>query len=200
MNASKSQKKINPLLTSIVLHVVMLLAMGLSINYSRPVHTLGDADTLVVNSYLFRDNITSQAMTKKSSDPAKQLAKNKSGIIAEKKSLPVKRTGQQTAQHSQASHGVQTQELLALLHAAIQKQQQYPDSAIQMEREGRVTLGFTLFPDGTIRNLKMIKSSQSASLDNAALMAVQNAVPFQQIQQYLKEAQEFNIDVVFELT
>lgn len=90
--------------------------------------------------------------------------------------------------------------LLSILHAAIQKQQRYPQSALQMNRAGRITLAFTLFPTGTIKNLRIIQSSGTNSLDLAALAAVNQATPFQGIAQYLDKAGDYRIDVVFELT
>ncbi len=89
--------------------------------------------------------------------------------------------------------------LLTLLHTAIQTQQQYPQSALQMEQQGRVTLSFVLFANGQIKNLHLTKSSGIFSLDEAALTAVQHAIPFKQVDQYLKNSREYTIDVVFEL-
>lgn len=91
-------------------------------------------------------------------------------------------------------------ELMALLHAAIQEQQQYPANALEMEREGKITLSFIVYKDGTIANLKILKSSGTSSLDNAALAAVQKAAPFKNVSKYVQEPQACQLDVVFELT
>ncbi len=69
-----------------------------------------------------------------------------------------------------------------------------------MEREGRITLKFVLHPDGTIEQLRMLKSSGTSSLDAAALKAINDAAPFQKVTEYIHQAQEYQIDVVFELT
>ena len=45
-------------------------------------------------------------------------------------------------------------------------------------REGIVILSFIINPDGTIRNLKILKPSPYKSLNEAALQAVRNSVPF----------------------
>jgi TonB family protein len=89
--------------------------------------------------------------------------------------------------------------LIALLHAAIAKHQQYPASAEEMERTGRVTLGFTLLTNGTINSLTVLRSSGTTSLDNAALAAVNEATPFPQVSRYQQAAHDYQIDVVFEL-
>ncbi|HEX2549315.1 MAG TPA: energy transducer TonB, partial [Gammaproteobacteria bacterium] len=114
---------------------------------------------------------------------------------------PVQPKNISTPEQSQkAGNGNPTSELVTLLHAAIQAQQKYPDNALQMEREGKTTLSFTLYPDGSIKSLKMLNSSGTSTLDEAALTAVNAATPFKGIDKYLKNPEEFQITVAFELT
>lgn len=93
----------------------------------------------------------------------------------------------------------QADALLTLLHNAILSHQQYPDSALALGREGRVTVAFVLQPDGQIQALHLVTSSGTASLDEAALMAVQQATPFEGIGAYVPVAKAFQLDVVFHL-
>lgn len=111
---------------------------------------------------------------------------------------PVEKMSQQASAKS-SSRGQQTETLLALLHDAIQKQQHYPPSALEMERQGRATVKFMLSPSGSIQDLRIVKSSGTQSLDDAALAAVNRAAPFR-VEEYLDAAREFSIDVVFELS
>lgn len=90
-------------------------------------------------------------------------------------------------------------EIVAMLHAAIKQQQQYPESALQMQREGRITITFILFPDGTIQDLRTIKRSGTASLDEAAIAAVHKAVPFKGVYKYLSAPQRYETVIGFEL-
>jgi len=99
-----------------------------------------------------------------------------------------------------ALKGAPMPELIALLHTAIQKAQRYPASAQEMEREGRTTVGFTLYQNGTISDLAILRSSGTNSLDSAALAAVNDAAPFPQVDRYLPAAQTYQIDVVFALS
>jgi protein TonB len=85
------------------------------------------------------------------------------------------------------------------LHSAIQKVQIYPETALSMQRSGRVTVSFDLSPDGNIANLKLVKSSNTLSLDNAALDAIRHASPFQGINKYLRAVKNFQIDLTFEM-
>lgn len=58
---------------------------------------------------------------------------------------------------------------------AIKKHQKYPKQALKMRKTGIVEVSFILHKDGNIKNLKLIKSSGVAVLDEAALKSVQKA-------------------------
>ncbi len=98
-----------------------------------------------------------------------------------------------------SSSGEKIAELLRRLHVAIQQHQHYPASALQMHKQGKVTLSFMLLTNGYINNLTLLKSSGVQSLDEAALTAVRDAVPFLGLESYLAKAKTFSIDVVFDL-
>jgi len=90
-------------------------------------------------------------------------------------------------------------ELMRLLHTAIEQAQQYPASAQEQQREGRVTLAFTLAPNGSISHSRVAASSGISSLDHAALQALHAAAPFQHINKYLHSVENYQIDVIFKL-
>jgi TonB family protein len=131
---------------------------------------------------------------------------NKQPIATQEKSLALK-VNQKSQTNADAksnkatasSRGVAVDELSALLHDAIQAKQQYPASAMEMEREGRVRVGFILQPTGIAQQIELIQSSGTSSLDAAGLQAVRDAMPFKQVDRYLANAREFQIDVVFAL-
>lgn len=123
----------------------------------------------------------------------------------EKKSLnkiikPKKQTIKKISPPKTKGEGAPLTELTAMLHAAIAAHQHYPAAALEMQREGRVTVAFTLYTNGTISNLRIIHSSGTASIDQAGISAVNEAAPFALAQKYLKAAQDYQLDVVFELT
>lgn len=110
-----------------------------------------------------------------------------------------KNVKQKTSSQSSVNQGEITTALIALLHDAIQRKQQYPSSAWEMQRQGRVTVVFQLFEDGHVSGVRILKSSGTSSLDQAAIQAVHDAAPFREIVAYIKKAQEYQIDIVFEL-
>ena len=175
---------------SLFLHVVVL-ASFLSWR-SAAVETIkyGEQDKQIL-SYLAQPPMFAEKQKK---TPLKKNA------IALKKELIVeKQMKQALAQPTSALTGKPMPELIALLHAAIQKAQQYPASAQELSREGRATVSFTLAANGEVSNLKLMHSSGTGSLDHAALAAVMEAAPFQHVAKYLNKPQDYQIDVVFEL-
>lgn len=189
-----------------MLHLVVALILVL--NFNRVQKNVGLNQPKIVNSYL----LSSKALTMQF--PQKTAAKK--SITT----LPLRTNGQIAAQNQSTTlvsnvsqqenlhpsspqlsmSGQQTNELLVLLHQAIQEHQTYPPSALEMERQGRVTVGFTLLKNGDIMNLRIVKSSGTNSLDEAGLAAVQMTAPFQEAEKYLSlNSQDFVIGVVFEL-
>lgn len=198
------------LFTSALLHVSGLLLLGIYFDFSPATYKLGNENTQIVTSYLYQDAETHLSVAQKKSVATVEkshAALNEKGL--RKKREMDKQIARASASHALAaaspapqvaSHGRSASELVALLHAAIQAQQHYPQAALQMEREGRVTLAFTLFANGNIDHLRIVKSSGTESLDEAAMAAVHDAAPFKQVNHYLEQAGEYHIDVAFELT
>jgi protein TonB len=70
---------------------------------------------------------------------------------------------------------------LAALRRAISRHQRYPDDARRRRRTGVVTLSFVVQGDGRIRQVRVTKSSGDASLDEAAMQALQRLNRFKPI-------------------
>jgi TonB family protein len=101
------------------------------------------------------------------------------------------------SQSTDASHDRHS--ILELLHSSISNNKKYPYLAQRQRREGITTIAFVLHPNGTIENTRLINSSQTGSLDRAALSAVKGIEPFIVAKKYLEQSKEFRIDVVFDL-
>ena len=83
----------------------------------------------------------------------------------------------------------------------IKQVQRFPPRVRNLDDGSTTTVRFTLFKDGTIKNPVVTDSSGSKALDNAALAAVRNAVPYPPF----PEEQEGNslrleLPIIFELT
>ena len=92
-------------------------------------------------------------------------------------------------------------EFLKAVRDRIKQVQRFPPRVRNLDDGSSTTVRFTLFKDGTIRNPTVTDSSGSKALDNAAIAAVQNAVPYPPF----PEEQEGNslrleLPIIFELT
>ena len=87
-----------------------------------------------------------------------------------------------------------------MLRLKIESSKEYPESARRKQLQGRVVVGFTLDPDGTLASAEIVESSRHPELDRAALNAVKNAAPFPRPPGSLFEGPlRMNIPVLFEL-
>lgn len=93
----------------------------------------------------------------------------------------------------------QQHSIIELLHSRISDHKEYPYIARRQGREGVATVGFMLHPDGSIENARLLNSSRASILDRAALSAVKHIEPFEPAQEYIEHAEEFRINVVFNL-
>ncbi len=69
-------------------------------------------------------------------------------------------------------------EYLNAVRDRIKQVQRFPPRVRNLEDGSMATIRFTLFNDGSVRNPEVFISSGSKVLDNAALAAVRNAVPY----------------------
>ncbi len=128
---------------------------------------------------------------------APELEKPSAKIIPVQKNTDAER---EVALITRSTNAVsQQQAILSLLHKSISSNKEYPYIARRQRREGVATVGFVLFPDGSVKNTHLVTSSSAGVLDRAAITAVKGIEPFQQAQYYLEQAEEFKIDVVFNL-
>ena len=91
-------------------------------------------------------------------------------------------------------------DFLKAVRDRIKQVQRFPPQVRNLDDGATTTVRFTLFEDGTMRNPIVSDSSGSKALDNAALAAVRNAVPYPPF----PEGQEGNslrleLPIIFEL-
>lgn len=184
-------------LTSIILHGIVLLCFIVFYDEITPTKKYGNTNAQVISAFVSHDIVQKQSIHKNKSEIKKQKINTADkGLIVKNREQSAEIKAKQMARNQ----GESFSELLVLLHDAIQQKQEYPESALAMQREGGVTVSFKLYKDGHMTDLKLVKSSGTTSLDEAALNAVLNAAPFSDLIKYIKDTQEYKIDIVFKLT
>ncbi|MBU0973671.1 MAG: TonB family protein [Proteobacteria bacterium] len=92
------------------------------------------------------------------------------------------------------------QEYFEMLQMRIHRFKQYPDAAKTNHIQGRVKIQFILTDDGSLTQIKLLKSSHHGNLDEAAMDAIKRASPFPRPPGFLiKTPVTLQIDILFEL-
>ena len=82
----------------------------------------------------------------------------------------------------------------------IDREKKYPSSSDGKYNEATVSLSFIINPDGTIRDLKIVKSCPYPELNKAALQAVRDSAPFPRPPSNIyKDGVEVPLNLNFEL-
>ncbi len=89
---------------------------------------------------------------------------------------------------------------LDMVRLKIESYKQYPPFSRQRNMEGLVTVEFMIGVNGFISGLIVVRSSGFVSLDNAAILAVNNAAPFSRPpEKYFKQQVRVKVPIAFEL-
>ena len=92
-------------------------------------------------------------------------------------------------------------DFLKAVRERIKQVQRFPTRVRNLDDGTTTTVRFTLFKDGTIRNPVVSDSSGSKALDNAAIAAVQNAVPYPSFPEgQVGNSLRLEIPIIFELS
>lgn len=202
-------------IVSMAIHASVLLVASMQWNWLQQETNLGSARAHILTSYIYQESVAGSATTlnplkhsnelkKAENVPKKAIGmaqQNRPQVMPEHQTMYASKKVRQAQLHRSqlAGNNRPVPALVSLLHAAIQKQQRYPASALQMEREGNTTVTFVLLPTGFIKQLKIIQSSGTAVLDEAAIAAIHHALPFKGIDKHLVVPQVYQITVAFEL-
>ena len=197
------RKKFNiNLITSLLLHAVILLFIFFAWHQIETINKCNKAENNILQAYTYSLNTTSSSISRAITSENKII--KKPNTTDSKESIKRKKISESTNKSESSENKTinseqTTDQLINLLHAAIQAQQQYPHNALIQKQTGTVTVSFILFPDGQITSIKIMQSSGFESLDEAAVNAVKNAAPIKEVSSYLTTAKNFNISLHFSL-
>ncbi len=89
------------------------------------------------------------------------------------------------------------QPLIIILGKALTAKLLYPKSAIDLSIGGVSVIGFVLHPDGTVTDVRLLKSSRADVLDEAAVFAASHISPVRNVGPYVKEPMPIVFGIVF---
>jgi protein TonB len=70
------------------------------------------------------------------------------------------------------------QDYYEMVRLRIEREKKYPNEAQSLHKEGKVVLNFVINLEGFVRDLTIVKPCPHKPLNEAALQAVRNSVPF----------------------
>jgi protein TonB len=95
---------------------------------------------------------------------------------------------------------INAKDYFEMLHLRIYSFKRYPESARSNHIEGRVKVQFVLSADGTLTDIKILKSSRHKRLDEAAIEAIKRSSPFPRPPSFIfKTPVTLKVDILFEL-
>ena len=148
----------------------------------------------------------------KEADPKKETSKlgiekpvaAKPQAKVNKASSPAKQQYQTISSPSLAEQGVHLigdqkidKDLRVVLGKAISARLFYPKAAIQFNVRGTVLVGFTLYPDGRVTDVQLVKPSNAGILNVAALSAIRDISPVAGVAEYVQAPRFLVVGIIF---
>ncbi len=87
--------------------------------------------------------------------------------------------------------------LVKILASALSQHLFYPRSAAEFGLTGTVLVGFTLHPEGFVTDTKIVKSSGTGVLDDAAQAAVNSISPLSNVSDYVQKPEYLVVGIIF---
>lgn len=87
--------------------------------------------------------------------------------------------------------------LRTILGKAISQHLYYPRSAIEFNVRGTVLVGFTIYPDGRVTDVQLVKPSNAGILNVAALEAIQHISPVEGVGEYVTAPRFLVVGIIF---
>lgn len=181
-----------------LLHGIFLFFVFLAWQQIKLTNKTSETENTIMQAYTYspKTNKSNQSKNKLFFKEKLNVTSKKNSLANNERNTEEKKIDE-TSNNKSTNNKQTTDQLLVLLHSAIQAQQHYPHSALIQKQTGTVTLSFILFPDGRITSIKITQSSGFESLDEAAINAVENAAPIKEVSRYLINAKNFSIDLHF---
>jgi TonB family protein len=89
-------------------------------------------------------------------------------------------------------------DLRVVLGKAISQHLFYPKAAYDFNVHGTVLVGFTLYPDGRVADVQLVKPSNAGILNVAALAAIRDTSPIAGVAEYIQAPRFLVVGIIFE--
>lgn len=195
---------------SLLLHLLLLLSFTLAFTLQPQPQPDEPKPSMEVPAYVYRGEVTpavEQAKAQMKSTEAKPQSAQKEAISMAKPERPQAESQMQpkTAaadKKTEAIHLVGDEKtppkpLAKLLGKALATRLVYPKIAVDFNLKGTALIGFILYPDGSVQDVQLVKSSGADVLDKAALEGVRAISPLKDAHLYVEEPKTLVIGIIF---
>lgn len=205
-NIGKALKYL-PLWVSILIHLLLLFSMTVVF---FPAVKYEPSPSMEVPAYVYNEpqpqhantKTTTSSSVKKSSPwgiekPNSQptIAANSGSSTKSEKQIKADKTTE--AIHLVGDKNTPPKPLIKIIGKALAAHLVYPKVAVDFNLKGRAIIGFTLHPDGSVSNVKVLKSSGADVLDKAAVAGVTNMGPLKGVSEFIAKAEEMVVGIIF---
>ena len=205
------QSRAVTLMMSLILHGLLLASLLLGFDHA--ISSTSHARNSTIKTYLIVGKFpaVTPSLSKQQLSVDKSISTIPSRMAAlksEKKQPSTTQVSKRVAPSNRTQiaaiekHGVASSELQALsmyLHQKIARHAHYPLGVSRLSVSPQVLLQFVVYPDGHISGAHIIRSSGSASIDSAALKALNHSLPFNQASRWLHQPQPCQLMIHFKL-
>ena len=189
----------------------MISLMSLLLGFNHTKSSTSHSRTSMIKTYLVVGELSAvtQSLSKQQPSIDKSIAiisSRNTTSKSVKKHSSTKQVSQSTVPSDRTQvaaiekHGTASSELQALsmyLYRKIARHAHYPSGVSRLGASSQVLLQFVVYPDGHISGAHVIRSSGSASVDSAALKALNHSLPFNQASKWLRQAQPCQLMIHF---
>ncbi|HAG61651.1 MAG TPA: hypothetical protein DCL40_01980 [Coxiellaceae bacterium] len=194
---------------SLILHGLLL--MSLLLGFDHAILSTSHARNSTIKTYLIVGELpaVTQSLSTQQTSPDKRISmisSRKTALKPAKKHPSTRQVSKRTAPSERTQvasivkHGTASSELQALsmyLYRKIARHAHYPSGVSRLGASPQVLLQFTVYPDGHINGAHVVESSGSASVDAAALKALNHSLPFNQASRWLHQPQPCRLMIHF---
>jgi protein TonB len=199
----------NSLLLAVILHLLLFSGISYTGLTQTPLPRRHEMPALDIPAYVAQQDEQSPSLLQPPSPvKEKEIPTSKDGIekpvVTQPHVLPKPsqfqevKTGQPTEEpvHLIGDKKV-SKSLVVLLGKAITAHLIYPKSAMDLNVRGTSYVGFTLYPDGRVSDIKVLKTSTADVLDQAAFNAINAISPVKHVDTYIQKPEYIVFGIIF---
>jgi outer membrane biosynthesis protein TonB len=196
------------LVFALFLHLFLFSGVSYTNFISLPPMLPHDMPALDIPAYVAHENEQSPSLLENSIQQTKPKEEETSPQGIEKPVVPQQLTRSTQFQEVKVGQNQEdpvhligdkkvSKSLIVLLGKAITAHLIYPKSAMDLNVQGISYIGFMIYPDGKVSDIKLLKTSSADVLDKAAYNAIHAIAPVKHVDTYIQKPEFIVFGIIF---